>query len=185
VNRSLHPSWRIIGLSLGLALGILSGPAMVAGQDAAECPLPPLTLPLFAATPAAEVAATPVDASAAPALDAAGAEMAMTVIVSCANSGETAVAYSIFTERYLASLFADPTQTYQPAFELEIASGVTQPEGTLELVSIDSVTTLPDGRTEVVAIIDSASATYTDTFVLVSLDGNWLIDDVTNFDPAR
>jgi hypothetical protein len=157
------------------------------GRWARRCDVSPpaLTLPLFAATPAAEVAATPVDVSAAPVLDTAGAEAAMSVIVSCANSGDVAVAYSIFTERYLASLFADPTETYLPAFELQIADGETQPEGSLELVSIDSVTSLPDGRTEVVATIGSAVETYTDTFVLVSLDGNWLIDDVTNFDPAR
>jgi hypothetical protein len=36
-----------------------------------------------------------------------------------------------------------------------------------------------------VATISSESETYTDTFVLVLVDGNWLIDDVTNFDPAR
>jgi hypothetical protein len=159
---------------------------MVAGQGDSTCPLPPLVLPLFAATPAAEIAATPVDGSASPVLDQAGAEAAMAVIVGCSNSDDPAISYSIFTPPYLASLYADPTQTYQPAFELQIANGATGQEGTFELVSVESVTSLPDGRTEVVATISAASAIYyTDTFVLVLVDGNWLIDDVTNFDPAR
>lgn len=185
MNKSPRLAWRITGVAVTLALAVLAGPSVVAGQDPGTCPFPALTLPLFAATPAATVAATPVDASAAPALDEAGAEEAMSVIVSCANSGDVAVAFSIFTERYLASLFADPTETYQPAFELQIASGPSESEGTFELESIESVTPLSDGRVEVIATVSSASATYTDTFILVSIDGNWLIDDVTNFDPAR
>lgn len=184
MNRSI-PRLQITGITLALAWAILSGPSLVTGQIQATCPLPPLTLPLFAATPAAEIAATPIAVADVPVLDEAGAESAMSVIVSCANSSDVAIAYSIFTERYLASLFADQTETYQPAFELQIANGSTEPESTFELTSINSVTALPDGRMEVVASVSSASSTFTDTFILVLVDGNWLIDDVTDFDPDR
>ncbi len=182
--RSLTGSIKRLGIA-AIALTSLAG-VTVSGvaQSEVDCPLPPLTLPLFAATPPAEVASTPVPVTDAPSLDEAGAQEAMTVIVSCSNSGDVAVAYSIFTDRYLASLLDDPDEVYLPAFEQQVDQGAVQPERTLELTEIVSVTPLPDGRVEVVAVTSTNGMDYTDTFVLAWFDGAWLIDDVTSLDPA-
>lgn len=167
-----------------LVTGILGATSFAAAQAADECPLPPLTLPLFAAATPADVAATPVVQADAPPMDEAGATEAMEVIVSCSNSGDPGVAYSIFTDRYLASLFANPDETYLPAFELQVEQGAAQPDRSLVLDTIESVTVLPDGRVEVVATTSTNGTTYTDTFILAWVDGAWLIDDVTSFDPV-
>lgn len=182
--RSLAGSIRtfvIVVVALAAVVGVT---ASSAAQPAAECPFAPLTLPLFAASPAADVAATPVAVTEAPVLDEAAATSAMEVIVSCSNSGDPAIAYSIFTDRYLASLFANPDETYLPAFEQQIDQGAVQPDRSLVLAEIVSVTSLPDGRVEVVATTTTNGTSYTDTFVLAWVDGSWLIDDVTEFDSA-
>lgn len=171
----------VIGAFL-LAASLTSTSFAVAQADDA-CPLPSLTLPLFAAATPADVAATPVAQADAPVLDEAAASEAMEVLVSCSNSGDPAVAYSIFTERYLASLFDDPDVTYLPAFEQQIELGAVQPDRSLKLDEVDSVAMLPDGRVEVVATTSTNGTRYTDTFVLAWVNGDWLIDDVTDFDP--
>lgn len=165
-----------------LACLITSTPAARA-QSATSCPLAPLTLPLFEAATPADVAATPVVSSDAPALDEDGAREAMEIIVSCSNSANPAVAYAIFTDRYLASLFSDPAETYLPAFEQQIAQGAVQPDRSLELEDIVSINVLPDGRVEVTATTAANGARFTDTFTLVWVDGAWLIDDVSVFNP--
>lgn len=181
-------SIRRVGQRLAVVVGVTMVMATIsfgqngAAQDLGDCALKPLTLPLFDAAPVAVVAATPVSMEMAPAVDELAIADAMETIVTCANSANLAEANSIFTERYLASLFLDPT-TYLPALEQELDSPSTQVTGTLELDEIISVTVLADGRTEVVAKLHNSSASFTDTFVLAYVDGAWLIDDVTNLDP--
>lgn len=153
-----------------------------AAQSAVDCPLSPLTLPLFDATAVAIVASTPLALDSAPGVDDVAITAAMETIVTCANSANPAVANSIFTERYLASLFLDPA-TYLPAFELQLESESTQVVGTLKLDEVVSVTVLADGRVEVVAELHNDSESYTDTFVLAFVGGAWLIDGVPNLDP--
>lgn len=151
-------------------------------QSSVDCALSPLTLPLFGATPVAIVASTPVAMASTANVDEAVITTAMEMIVTCANSADPAIANSIFTERYLASLFLDPS-TYLPAFEQELDNASSQVVGTLMLDEIVSFTVRSDGRIEVVARLHNASESYTDTFVLVYVGGAWLIDDVTNLDP--
>ena len=182
---SLAGSIRTIWIVILALLGVIGLSVTGSAQDDDACTLAPLTLPLFAASPPAEVAATPVAVEDAPVLDEASAASAMELIVSCSNSGDPAVAYAIFTDRYLASLFADPDEVYLPAFEQQIDQGAVQPDRSLELTEIVSVTPMEDGRVEVVATTAINGTSYTDTFVLAWVDGVWLIDDVTALDPAQ
>lgn len=151
-------------------------------QSSGDCALSPLTLPLFDATPVAVVASTPVAMESTADVDEAAVTDAMEMIVTCANSADPKEANSIFTERYLASLFLDPS-TYLPAFEQELDNPSSQVMGTLQLDDIVSFTVHSDGRIEVVAKLHNSSESYTDTFLLAYVGGAWLIDDVTNLDP--
>lgn len=156
-------------------------------RSALTCPLEPLTLPLFAATPAATVG-TPAPAD----TQSAGAEPSaevrdqiadsVDVFIACANTGEPRFAYAIFTDRYLASLFTGDGAAYQPAFERELTQQATPPATPLELQELRSVRLLPDGRA-VVELVISGATTLTDTLVLVQDGDYWLVDDVVDLLP--
>jgi len=156
-------------------------------RSALTCPLEPLTLPLFAATPAATIG-TPMPAD----TQSAGAEPpaevrdqiadSVDVIVACANTGEPRFAYAIFSDRYLAGLFTGDGAAYQPAFERELTQQATPPAAPLELQELRSVRLLPDGRA-VVELVLAADTTLTDTLVLVQDGGYWLVDDVVDLSP--
>lgn len=96
---------------------------MSAQTSVDDCPLEPLTLPLFGATPAAIVAASPIAINPEANVDEAAIDQAIEDIVACINSGDPALQNAIFTERYLAEQFADPAQAYQPRFEVELSMG--------------------------------------------------------------
>lgn len=149
------------------------------------CRLSPVTLPLFDATPAAVIAATPVAAvaGAAPA-DTATIEGAIATIVACINMGDPALRYAVFTDRYLAKQLADPTVTYQPAFEqrLDVATDPDIPQ--FSIVSIEEVVPLDDGRVSVVVTLAADGMRYEDRLVLAYVGGDWLIDEVELIDPA-
>lgn len=153
-----------------------------------ECGLPPVTLPLFDATPASIIVATPASIAipgTGPApLDAASIEPAIETIVACINTEDPASRYAVFTERYLAQQLADPTVTYQPAFELQLDTGTdaSAPQFTIE--SIEDATPLDDGRVSVVVTLAADGVSYEDRLTLAEVDGNWLIDDVELIDPA-
>jgi hypothetical protein len=179
----------VTSLKFMIAIGMMVTMMLVptgwaSAQHGPGCTLSPLTLPLFEATPAVDVAATPVGGEDASFLDQEAATVAMEQIVVCSNSGDPAVAYAIFTERYLATLYADPGETYQPAFEERLNQGALQPDRNLVLDEVQSVTPLADGRVEVVATISGSGVSYTDTFILAMVGGEWLIDDVTLLQPA-
>jgi hypothetical protein len=172
---------RIAAIGVIGALTIIATPAQAQGP--AGCPLDPLTLPLFDATPPAAIAATPLPVSSAGEVSDDAVAEAVEIIVTCANDADPAVAWSIFTERYLAQQFADPTVTNLPAFEQFIDVGDAQAPGSLELTELGPITTLDDGRVSVEVTVASGAATFTNTLVLAFVDDAWLIDEVLDAAP--
>jgi hypothetical protein len=179
------PSRAIPSVQAVVAISLLALLAPVAtAQEESDCTLPPLTLPLFDATPAAIVATTPVIADGPQTVDEEEIRAAVELIVTCANSEDPKLINAIFTERFLAERFADPTTASQPVFE----QSLDQEEGviptSLVLDGIEDVTPLDDGRVSVVAVITSSTSTFRDTLILANVDGNWLIDGLGELDPA-
>lgn len=183
------------GLILILAvLAALAGPVGSVPAALAQfgsCSLPPVMLPLFAATPAASLAspAAPVTGLAArPLTDDEQVEVdaAVRAIVACVNTGVPKNEYAIFTPRYLAALFTGPHPAYQPAFEQMIAEGSGGPVSNAPpfvLKSLADATMLEDGRVVVTIALAGRAVTYHDTLVLVKIGNHWFIDEVTRFDP--
>lgn len=171
-------------LSLGLLGAVALGGAL-AQPESGECDLEPLTLPLFAATPAAQIAATPAATSPGVVPDEETIREAIDTIVECVNTGEPSYQYAIFTERYLAGQFADPAETYQPQFEYDLSLGPADVVPVFELVSASDITILADGRVSVTVEVASAGTTYRDIFTLANVDGVWLVDEVEQLDPSR
>lgn len=179
--------------SLILACSVLilfcaSGSAREQVPGSRACPLDPVTLPLFDATPAAIVAANPTAAStgtggASPA-DVSLIEPAIEDIIACINTGDPAFQYAIFTDRYLAAQLADRSSTYQPAFEQRLDRGVDPDAPEFTIGSISDITALNDGRVSVVVSLAVESSRYEDRLILIDVDGRWLIDDVELLDPA-
>lgn len=163
-----------------------SGQVQVPGSPA--CQLEPVTLPLFDATPAAIIAATPasnpVNASADTTLDAATIETAIEAIVNCIASSDPALRYAVFTDRYLAEQLADPDRTYQPAFEQLLDSGVSTDAPQYAIEAIEQPAPLGDGRVSVVVTLSADGTQYRDRLVLADVDGTWLIDEVELIEPA-
>ena len=162
-------------------------PPQVTAQGNAEtasCTLPPVSLPLFDATPAADIAvATPTltrDSGSPASPDQIETYRdSLQLLVDCINTGIPAYAYAIFTTGYLASWFVPPDGAYQPALEREIDQ-VTVPDTTLkplQIVSIDIVRELDDGRLSGQVVLQS-DMTWRDTLVLKKIGETWLIDDV-------
>ena len=180
-------NWTVKPLVLALlaVLAYGAGSPIAAQGPESDCDLPPLTLPLFGATPAAEVAASPVSSTNTAPVDDGEIRTAVETIISCANSGDAAFRYSIFTERYLAEQLADSTAVYQPAFEQELSLGDTNGEGQLILVDVRDISALDDGRVRATIETRNGSSTYTDTMVLANVNGAWLIDEIESFDPPR
>lgn len=167
------------------AIGLLALLAPVAtAQQESDCTLPPLTLPLFDATPAAIVAATPVAAGESVPVEEEEIREAVEMIVTCANNTDPKLVNAIFTERFLAERFADPSATYLPAFEQSLDSENGIVPTSLVLDDVEGITPLNDGRVSVVAVISSSTSTFRDTLILASVDGNWLIDGLGELNPA-
>jgi hypothetical protein len=168
---------------VALSLLTLLGPAATA-QEESGCTLPPLSLPLFDATPAAIVAATPVAAEGPVEVHEEEIREAVEMIVTCANSADPKLVNAIFTERYLAERFADPATTSLPVFEqsLDHEDGIISTS--LVLDGVEEITPLDDGRVSAVAVISSSTSTFRDTLILANVDGAWLIDDLGELDPA-
>lgn len=182
----------IPALALAIALLFALFPAMTsAAAQENGCALPPVKLPLFGATPAAAIAATPSPVTGIVArpftdIEQAEAEDAMRTIVACINTGVPKDEYAIFTPRYLAALFTGPHPAYQPAFEQMIAEGGAGQSPTVPAFILKSVTNgtiLEDGRMVVTIALAGRATTYHDTLVLVQTGKHWLIDEVTRLDP--
>lgn len=178
-----RPVTRLSRLAIVTLFGAISltAPAAMA-QGSGNCSLEPITLPLSDATPAAIVAATPQPAAAAVEFTEEDAFAAVQLIVDCANESDPALAWAIFTERYLAVQYADPTVTNLPAFEQFIDEGDDRTPGTFALEDVGPITQLDDGRVSVEVTVSSGGTTYANTFVLAQVGDHWLIDDV--LDPA-
>ncbi len=172
------------------ALALLCGGGSAQEQVPASpgCRLDPLTLPLFGATPAAIIAATPPAGLAATGAgsppDRSVIEPAIEDIVACINTGDPIFQYAIFTDRYLAVRLADRTSTYQPAFEQQLDQGVNPDAPEFAIKSIGDVMALDDGRISVVVSLSADGLQYEDRLILADIDGRWLIDDVERLDPA-
>jgi len=171
-----------------LAAAFMAGIALAgsgAQPLAGECTLDPLTLPLFDATPAAEIAATPLAGNPGSDTGDEAIREAVEGIVACINTGDAAYAYAIFTQRYLAEQLADSSATYQPEFEQQLSFGPSEVEETFELVDVTEITVLDNGLVSVVVELSAGGTSYRDTLVLANVDGVWLIDGIEAFDPPR
>jgi hypothetical protein len=177
-------------LKVAVLLAILAASVATATSAAAQdtaCPLPPVTLPLFDATPAAEVPganATPASpddpARAATEEEITQFTAAVEVIVACINTGSGPLVNAVFTDRYLASRFADPTRLYQPDFErmIEQTAATALPAEPLVIDNIENVQVREDGRLSGRVVLSSGGQTWRDTLVLAQVGDYWLIDDV-------
>lgn len=174
--------------SAALALWCADGSAQEQVPASPGCPLDPLTLPLFGATPAAVVAASPAAGLAATGAesppDRSVIEPAIEDIVACINTGDPVFQYAIFTDRYLAVRLADRTSTYQPAFEQQLDQGMDPDAPEFAIESIGEVTALDNGRVSVVVSLSADGLRYEDRLILADIDGRWLIDDVELLDHA-
>lgn len=150
----------------------------------ASCELTPLTLPLFDATPLA-LLATPIATPTDTALSQEEATDVLEQYVACTNTGDPALVWAIFTPRWFAVEFADSETHYLPAFEYEIDRGQEIVVDPLELVSIDEIALMQDGRVAVTATFTSANLTWTDQLILADIDGDWLIDEVVPITPGN
>ena len=145
---SPRPAVRTVLLALSFVVGMVAGTGMsgaVAQGDTSGCVLDPLTLPLFDATPAARIAATPVSSTLVIDTSDETIRGAVEDTVDCINTGDPAREYAIFTQRYLAGQFADPSISYQPAFEQQLALGPTDVEQSFDLIGISNVIVLESG----------------------------------------
>jgi hypothetical protein len=152
---------------------------------AQACTLEPVSLPLFDATPAADIANAPVATTTVFTLDEDEIRSAVEALVECMNSGDAAYQYAIFTDRYLANLFVDPALAYQPQFEEQLARGPTGQAGGLHLIGVKAITLLDNGTMSVVVELGTGVTTFQDTLILADVDGVWLIDDVVKLNPPE
>ena len=176
MNRRVWPMAMI--LILATCLGV---PRTVSSQGNTDCSLPPVTIPLFDATPVSTVAASPIiaspEASPVPYSDD-DVTQAVNVIFECINSSDPAQQYAVMTDQYLARLLIE-SNAYVPVFEALIAEGSEDTLGeTIELISIDMIDPEPHGVAVTVTYSNGVSET-TEVLHLVPVGIHWLIDDVT------
>ena len=168
------PLIALLVMAMSLALGTVT----LAAQGDPDCPLEPLMLPLFDATPAEVIAATPAVSVDAPEPTEEEIREAAEIIVACSGSTEQAIRFAIFTDRILASQFIGEDTADQPAFERMIATGSAPEEWMFELEGISDVEPLADGRVAVTLHIASPEESVMDRVVLAWDDeaNAWLID---------
>jgi hypothetical protein len=167
----------------GMLVALLAGSAATQTPTANGCTLPPLELPLFAATPAADVAPTAFTPVTASDVDQQEIDQAVTTILACVGTGNAAYTYAVFTEASLANEFSDPTETYLPQLEQAIAEGPVEVGTAFELLASPAFTVLDDGRVSVVVDYTNGVSEFHDTLILAKVDGVWLIDGISALDP--
>lgn len=185
---------RVLGLALGLSIGIAamgassgSVVAQSATPDAVmpnqSCALPPLSLPLFGGTPAAQLA-TPmaaIDLASLTPLDAAteaSIRDGVDSIIACINSGDPRQVYAIFTTAYLARTYGDPTRAYLPAFEQKLDGMPMPPTSPFALDDLTIAGAASDGHAVITLTISAGATVWTTNMALLNVDGHWLIDAV-------
>ena len=168
--------WVTLTFTLVVTLTMLPTPSHAQAPETSTCSLEPVSLPLFNATPAATIAATPAQI-ATPAADLSTVNQGVAVIFACLNLGQPEYAWAVFTDHYIASWLVE-TNSYQPAFEQALNGTVqTQPD-TFELVEISSPELQPDGRVKVKVTYTADGQSRTDTLLLTQENGVWLVDGV-------
>jgi hypothetical protein len=169
-----------------LVLAVAGGEsaATATEEDAGgACTLDPVALPLFDATPAASIVATPASTGMTGPVDSGEIEAAVEMVVACLNTGEPRYVYAVFTERYLAEMLADPEVTYQPELERAIDQNVAIDSGIYTLEAIEAIEQQADGRVAVRIVLDTGVRTFTDTLLLAQVEDTWFIDGVVALDP--
>lgn len=169
-----------------LVLTLLVSMASFAPAARAEstCELTPLTLPLFDATPLAELS-TPIATPATHQLTDEEANEILEMYVACTNTGDPTLVWAMFTPRWFSVQFADSEEHYLPAFEYDIATGHNEVTDPLSLTSVDKIELQSDGRMAVTATFTSGSLKWTDQLMLMNIDGQWLIDEVVLVSPSE
>ena len=185
-SRTHLVQWGFPLLVAVMLLGAQGASAQSLADDAADCILAPLELPLFGRTPVAMLP-TPDSQAAEDASDASqeAIQSVLEQYVACTNTGDPTLVWAMFSPRWFATSFADPQQHYLPAFEQMLDGPQMVFQYPLELVDVHNIEHLPDGRVEVTATFRSGDRTWTDTLTLGLVDGQWLIDDVTLDAPAN
>lgn len=175
----------IVVATIGLAC--IAAPTSAA--QSTGCTLEPVSLPLFDATPAAVIAATPqAGLQIVPELNEDGAVGSIELLLACAGAEQQDLRFAIFTDRYLANLFLDnddETPADQPAFERMIEAGAVPEASTPALTGVSDLELLDDARVAVTVDVETASGPVHDRLVL-AWDADqqvWLIDEVLALDP--
>lgn len=180
----IHREWfrGLIGLLLALFAGVvvLAGGTAGTAAQVAGCTLEPIGLPLFDATPASVIVATPASSDDMPEPTEEVILAAAEGIVACTNETSQALRYAVFTERLLAIQFTKDNPAYQPSFERMIATGQATETGTNRLEGISDIEIMDDGRVAVTLHISTPGGTYSDRVVLawVADQEAWLIDGI-------
>jgi hypothetical protein len=180
----MHRKTLLITMLLCALVGVRGSIGATAQETA--CELEPVTLPLFDATPAAEVPgalATPAGPDdpgrVATSDEVATFEAAMNVLLPCMSSGDKALSFAVFTERYFAARLSDPAVVYQPDVERAIADSSGSPDSPrLVLEAVADVMVRDDGRMSGKVTLGDGTMSWTDILVLAEVEGTWLIDDV-------
>lgn len=187
-TRSVLASAVAITLASVVSQAVIVAPLPFAlGQDAAvTCTLQPLTLPLFGATPPTAILdslppATPgTETRNATSEETADVERGAETIVACLNTGNPLESHAIFSTRYLAHEYADPTSAYLPAFEQDLAGATIPVNPPFVFERIENVEVLSDGRVRIQLTISRGESRWTDTMNLVKEDDAWLIEETVS-----
>lgn len=169
-------NWVTLAFALIVALTALPVSSNAQAPEQATCSLEPVSLPLFNATPAATIAATPAPVATPPA-DISTVDQGVAVIFACLNLGQPEYTWAVFTDRYIAEWLVD-TNSYQPAFEQSLNGTVQTPPNAFELIEISNPELQPDGRVKVSVTYSADGQSRTDTLLLTQVDSIWRVDGV-------
>lgn len=160
--------------------------AAVEPVDPGLCTVAPLTESDLTQYATASPVATPdldtADLSETPVSDVLATEITTVVetSVSCANANEPLRALALFTPAYLGIRFGGNNQDdlghLLAALSRTPAAAVVSER--LSLVSVEDVVQLADGRIAATVVTENRDNRFTDTLILMSIDGSWKIDAV-------
>lgn len=203
INRRL--AWALAAaLMLGAGLGSLMPVPLAAATPASQatgdrqpqripCEVEPITSErlvgvLEAATPIPLVVFTPDEIPEGDPVDDATAEAVTATVVTalnCRNAGDFPRVYTLFSDRMLQQLFGG-LDTIPPEILRALADAPqrVRPVLRVNLVEIDRISQLPDGRVSAVVVTANSTHTFTDIIYFVEEDGQWLIDEAVSIPDA-
>jgi hypothetical protein len=156
--------------------------------DCTVAPLPfaRLNATIAAATPAAGGYAAPgrgepvPDGSPAPPATEAAVRAVVREFVACQNAGELLRAYALYTDRYLARLFARQGAWDEAAYHGLATPLPNDPGERSAILGIRDARVLPDGRVGATVVIAYPSIPMPKTFFFTFADEGvrWAIDDI-------